>query len=179
MIKSGQKPLKYWAEGGLIMCADPNKPDSKPSYGHPQEVLLRVAQALKLFLRDMEKNPKDYHVTKTVIWNFLNEFRTKVYDVACLQDEQGGGLIRKTDKELKEAKKEWRKEMAIEAEKQKELAKKSQIFINPAHFENKLAREAAEEAGVVKTVIKSTDTKPVKKASRKKAAKNKLILKSS
>jgi len=117
LIKSGQKPIRYWADGGLIYCIDPNKPDGKPSWGQPLDILRRVAMTIKLFVADMRKTPGDYHVTEQVLWNFFNRFKQEVFDEALLQDEKGGNVIENTNKAWAQTKKELGQELLVEASK--------------------------------------------------------------
>jgi len=133
LIKSGQKPIRYWAEGGLIYCVDPNKPDGKPSWGQPLDILRRVAASIKLFVTDMRKTPGDYHVTEQVLWNFFNRFKQEVFDEALLQDEKGGNIIKNTNEAWTQTKKELGKELLVEASKREK--KSSQIFINPKRLQ--------------------------------------------
>jgi hypothetical protein len=132
-LRSDQKPLKWWAEGGLIYCINPNKPDKKPSYSQPVDALRRVAAGVKVFLADLHNKPGDYAINKAILANFFNDFKSKVFDVALEQDAQGGGLIERTAKEYAVAKKE------MEIERQRELAraadKKTKIFLSPKVLE--------------------------------------------
>jgi hypothetical protein len=128
-LRSDQKPLKWWAHGGLVYCINPNKPDTKPSYMQPLDALKRVAALIKIFIADLRKTPGDYAVTEAILANFFCEFKLKVYDVACEQDAQAGGMIEKTNIAFAEAKKEMQKEQAIEAAKYAD--KKTKIFVSP------------------------------------------------
>ena len=117
ILKSGQKPLKWWADGGLVYCIDPNRPDRKPSYSQPLDALRRVVAGIKLFLADMHNSPGDYVVDKAVLATFFNEFKYKVFDVALLRDEQGGNVIQKTAEEFARSKRETMRQQEIDAAK--------------------------------------------------------------
>jgi hypothetical protein len=110
---SNQKPLEWFAEGGLVYCINPNKPDKKPTYLQPLDALSRVAKTIKIFITDMHEKPKDYAVTQAVLANFFNEFKTKVFDIALEQDAQAGNMIAKTNQEYVIAKQEMMREQAI------------------------------------------------------------------
>ena len=133
-LKSGLKPLKWWAEGGLIYCIDPNQPDKKPTFSQPLDALKRVAMGIKIFIADIDEKPQDYVVTRAVLANFFNDFKSKVFDVALEQDAQGGGFIEKTAKEFAAAKREINRQKAIEAEKYAD--KKTKIFVTPKALQN-------------------------------------------
>jgi hypothetical protein len=128
-IKQGQKPLKWWAERGLIYCIDPNKPDQKPSYSQPLDALRRVATGIKIFIKDIDQNPQDYLVSRAVLANFFNDFKTKVFDVALEQDAKNGNFIERTRDEYEKSKVEAAKAAQIEAAKFAD--KKTKIFVSP------------------------------------------------
>jgi len=134
-LNSDQKPLKWWADGGLVYCINPNQPDRKPTYLQPLSALRRVAMGIKIFMADMKEKPNDYAVTQAVLANFFNEFKLKVFDVALEQDAQNGGFIEQTNKEYAVAKKEMMKQQAIEKAKFED--KKTKIFISPKELEKK------------------------------------------
>jgi hypothetical protein len=132
-LRSDQKPLKWWAEGGLVYCINPNKPDKKPTFSQPVDALRRVAAGVKVFLADLHNKPGDYAINHAVLASFFNDFKSKVFDVALEQDAQGGGLIERTAKEFAVAKKEMERERQIERAKMAD--KKSKIFLSPKVLE--------------------------------------------
>ena len=132
-LRSDQKPLKWWAEGGLVYCIDPNRPDKKPTYSQPEDALARVAQGIKIYIKDIRQNPKDYVVTQAILANFFNDFKTKVFDVALEQDAQSGGLIEEMGKEYKRNKEIAAKEAQEEAARAHE--KRTKIFLSPKSVE--------------------------------------------
>ena len=142
-LRSDQKPLKWWAQGGLVYCIDPNQPNDKPKWSQPLDALRRVAAGIKIFLKDITESPKDYVVTRAVLADFFNNFKSKVYDIAVLQDEQGGNFITRTKQEYEIAKQEMIKEERIEAAKRAD--KKSLIFITPKAAKAKSKRVKKEE----------------------------------
>jgi len=117
-LRSDMKPLKWWAENVLVYCIDPNKPNNKPSYSQPLDALRRVATGIKIFIRDLDQDPTAYVVTRSVLANFFNDFKQKVFDVALEQDAKNGSFIEKTQKEYQIAKQEWELEQQAEAAKQ-------------------------------------------------------------
>jgi hypothetical protein len=128
-LRSDQKPLKWWAEGGLVYCIDPNRPDKKPTYLQPVEALQRVATGIKIYVKDVKQNPKDYVVTQAMLATFFNDFKIKVFDVALEQDAAGGDLISKMSEEYHRNKKIAMREAQAEAVKAHE--KRTKIFISP------------------------------------------------
>ena len=128
-IKPGQKPLKWWAERGLIYCINPNKPDQLPSYSQPLDALQRVAEGIKTYMRDIQQNPTDYVITQAAMAAFFNDFKTKVFDVALEQDANNGNFIVKTRQDYERNKKEQIRQAQIEAAKFAD--KKTKIFVSP------------------------------------------------
>ena len=128
-LNSNQKPLKWWAQDGLIYCIDPNRPNRKPTYSQPLDALRRVAMGIKIFLADITEKPKDYVVTRSVLANFFNDFKMKVFDVALEQDAKNGDIIARTRDEYEREKRKQQKEMQIEAAKYAD--KRTKIFISP------------------------------------------------
>ena len=128
-LRSDQKPLKWWAQDGLIYCINPNLPNKKPTYSQPLDALRRVAKGIKIFLKDITEKPQDYVVTRAVLATFFNDFKTKVFDEALRQDERNGNVIERTREEYERAKRKAAKEAKMEAERYE--SKKTKIFVSP------------------------------------------------
>jgi hypothetical protein len=131
-IQPGQKPIKCWAEGGLVHSIDPNQPNKKPSYSQPIDALNRAAYLCKVVLRNMRNTSElEYNVTRAAVADFFNNFNAKVVQVALEQDARYGGFIEKTNAEYRRNRAIALNEAKIEAAKQAEKAKKSKIFVSP------------------------------------------------
>jgi hypothetical protein len=120
VMKSRQKPLEWWAEGGLVYCNNPNKPDKKPSSLFPTEALQQVRSVVITLLKDMKQYPNDYHVTVSVLKDFFDRFVREVHDEALRQDEEADDSVRRICNQYGEAVKVRNIERAA---RQKEIAK--------------------------------------------------------
>jgi len=128
-LRSDQKPLKWWAQNGLIYCVDPNRPNRPPTYSQPLDALQRVATGIKIYIKDIDEHPNDYCVTRAVLSSFFNDFKTKVFDVALEQDAQNGSLIHNTRKDYERQKQTIIRETQEEAHREHE--KRTKIFLPP------------------------------------------------
>jgi len=142
-LRSDQKPLRWWAQGGLIYCIDPNQPNKKPTYSQPLDALRRVAYGIKIFMSDLRQNPQDYVITQQALANFFSDFKQKVFDVALEQDAQNGSFIERSRIEYTRSKEEAEKQARIEEAAAKD--KKPKIFLAP-----KASRSSAVEITVPK-----------------------------
>jgi hypothetical protein len=125
-LKSTQLPFKWWAEGGLIWCADPNKPDQKPTYAQPQDALLRVSTGIKVWLPDIKEHPNHYVVTIQQVADFFDRFVKDVYYEALRQDENAGNIVANYRKDYEIGKQAKVRAEAIEKERAKD--KKTKLF---------------------------------------------------
>jgi hypothetical protein len=130
LIKSNQKPLEWWAQGGLVWCSDPNKKDGKPVSAFPTEALMRVRSVIIPFLRAMKNHPNDYHVQVTVLKDFFNRFVSDVHDEALRQDEAVGDPVRSLCHQYGQGKAEAikQRQLQLAEEQKKQKSSASGVF---------------------------------------------------
>lgn len=93
LLKSKQMPLKWWADGGLVYCENPNRNGAISSM-FPTDALKQVTALLTPILADVKEHPSDYNVHIGTIRTFFNDFVAKVVYKAFAQDEAGGNVAR-------------------------------------------------------------------------------------
>jgi hypothetical protein len=82
-LKSGFKPLKVWAERGMVCFDDDNK--ESLDYLDPSEALQRVVTLITSYSKANAATMKEFKVNRSVLLRFADDFKEKVYEKALSQ----------------------------------------------------------------------------------------------
>jgi hypothetical protein len=83
LFKTGYKPLKVWAEGGLVWFEDENK--ERTNWLSPIEALERLVTLVTDYRPSMLELPHQFQIDKSVLLRFVDDFKENVYEEALKQ----------------------------------------------------------------------------------------------